>query len=225
MDAMLEAHNLTKTFRRGAEEVFALRGVHLKIKYGELAAVLGPSGSGKTTLLQIMGCLDRPSSGKLQIEGTAVESMSVQALDSLRRDKIGFVFQHFQLVSSLNVQENVLLPLLFSRKRPDYEYLGHILTTVGMEHRRKHLPDQLSGGEMQRVAVARALINRPGMILADEPTGNLDSENSFRVFQLLQEVNRQGVTVVFVTHNRELAALAGKRIMIRDGCIEEVVES
>jgi putative ABC transport system ATP-binding protein len=225
MDAMLQVHNLTKIYRRGAEEVNALLGVHLKIKYGELAAILGPSGSGKTTLLQIMGCLDRPSSGELKIDGTAVEGLSGQALDALRRNKIGFVFQQFQLVSSLNVQENVLLPLLFSRKRPDYEYLDHILMTVGMEHRRKHLPNQLSGGEMQRVALARALINRPGMILADEPTGNLDSENSSRVFQLLQEVNQQGVTVVFVTHNRELASLAKKRIMIRDGCIEEVVES
>jgi len=222
MDMILQARNLEKTYRRGAEVVYALRGVHLEIKYSEMTAVLGPSGSGKTTLLQLMGCLDRPSGGELKIDGTAVETMSGSALESLRRDRIGFVFQQFQLVSSLNVQENVLLPLLFSRRKPDYAYLDHVLETVGMEHRRKHLPDQLSGGEMQRVAVARALINRPALILADEPTGNLDSENSSRIFELLEKLNQQGVTVVFVTHNQELAALAGKRIMIRDGSIEAV---
>jgi len=220
MDAILQARNLEKTYKRGAEEVYALRGVHLEVKRGQMAAVLGPSGSGKTTLLQIMGCLDRPSRGELKIDGAAVEEMSGKDLESLRRDRIGFVFQQFQLVSSLNVQENVLLPLLFSRRKPDYAYLDEVLTTVGMEHRSKHLPDQLSGGEMQRVAVARALINRPALILADEPTGNLDSENSSRIFDLLKKLNQQGVTVVFVTHNQELAELAGKQIVIRDGCVQ-----
>ncbi len=222
MDMILQAGNLEKTYKRGAEVVYALRGINLEINYGELVAVLGPSGSGKTTLLQIMGCLDRPSGGELIIDGSAVETMSGSALESLRRDRIGFIFQQFQLVSSLNVQENVLLPLLFSRRKPDYAYLDNVLQTVGMEHRRKHLPDQLSGGEMQRVAVARALINRPGLILADEPTGNLDSENSSRIFELLKKLNQQGVTIVFVTHNHELADMAGKRIMIRDGSIEAV---
>lgn len=222
MDMILQAGNLEKTYKRGAEVVYALRGINLEINYGELVAVLGPSGSGKTTLLQIMGCLDRPSGGELIIDGSAVETLSGSALESLRRDRIGFIFQQFQLVSSLNVQENVLLPLLFSRRKPDYAYLDNVLQTVGMEHRRKHLPDQLSGGEMQRVAVARALINRPGLILADEPTGNLDSENSSRIFELLKKLNQQGVTIVFVTHNHELADMAGKRIMIRDGSIEAV---
>lgn len=220
MDAILQARNLEKTYKRGAEVVYALRGVHLEINRGQLAAVLGPSGSGKTTLLQIMGCLDRPSRGELKIDGAAVEEMSGKDLESLRRDRIGFVFQQFQLISSLNVQENVLLPLLFSRRKPDYAHLDEVLETVGMEHRRKHLPDQLSGGEMQRVAVARALINKPGMILADEPTGNLDSENSSRIFELLKKLNQQGVTVVFVTHNQELAELAGKQVVIRDGCVQ-----
>lgn len=219
MQTMLKARSLEKIYRRGAEEVYALRGIDLEISRGEFAAILGPSGSGKSTLLQIMGCLDRPSGGELEIDGEPADSLSGAAADVLRREKIGFVFQQFQLISSLSVRENVLLPLRFSRRKPDPDYLHQVLDTVGMLHRIKHLPDQLSGGEMQRAAVARALINRPRMILADEPTGNLDSENSSRIFELLQKLNSQGVTIIFVTHDRELARMAKRQIHIRDGSV------
>lgn len=223
MSVMLKTSKLEKIYRRGAEEVLALKGIDLEIHGGDFAAISGPSGSGKSTLLQIMGCLDKPTSGELEIDGSSVASLSRAETDALRSEKIGFVFQQFQLISSLTVQENVLLPLLFSRQKPDPEYLQHILETVGMAHRKKHLPDQLSGGEMQRVALARALINRPSMILADEPTGNLDSENSNKIFDLLGRLNSQGVTVVFVTHNDEFAGLADMKIILCDGRIENVV--
>ena len=196
-----------------------MRGIDLDIEEGFFTAILGPSGSGKSTCLQILGCLDKPTSGDLEIDGQAVNFFNNSEAEALRRKKIGFVFQHFQLVSSLTVQENVALPLLFSRKKADNEYLRHILEMVGLTHRKKHLPDQLSGGEMQRVAVARALINHPRIILADEPTGNLDSENSSRIFELLEKLNTQGVTVLFVTHNQELADRAATRIVFHDGYI------
>lgn len=221
--AMIKTRNLEKIYRRGAEKVSALRGIDLEISGGDFASISGPSGSGKSTLLQILGCLDKPTSGELEIDGSRVASLSRSGMDALRRKKIGFVFQQFQLISSLTVQENVLLPLLFSRQKSDPEYLDQVLETVGMEHRKKHLPDQLSGGEMQRVAVARALISRPAVILADEPTGNLDSENSNKIFDLLARLNSQGVTVVYVTHNDEFAGLANMKIMFRDGRIENVL--
>ncbi|RQD64683.1 MAG: ABC transporter ATP-binding protein [Desulfonatronovibrio sp. MSAO_Bac4] len=219
---MIKANKLKKTYIRGAEEVYALRGIDLDIQEGSFVAILGPSGSGKSTCLQLLGCLDHPTSGYLNIDGYQTSSLTNSETESVRRNKIGFVFQHFHLISSLSVQENIVLPLLFARKRPDYNYLNHLLKMVGLRHREKHLPDQLSGGEMQRVAVARALINQPRIILADEPTGNLDTENSAKIFELLEELNAQGVTVIFVTHNQELAKRAACRIMFLDGLIQHV---
>ncbi len=222
MSLILKTEGLEKVYRRGSEEVFALRGIDIEITRGDFAAILGPSGSGKTTFLQILGCLERPTKGNLEIDGQSAMHMSSAATDALRREKIGFVFQQFQLIASLTVQENILLPMLFSRQKTDPEYLEYVLENVGMLHRRRHLPDQLSGGEMQRTAVARAIINRPDMILGDEPTGNLDTENSARIFELLQKMSNQGVTVIFVTHNHELARLARTRVHFRDGRIQGV---
>lgn len=219
MSNIIKATKLTKTYPRGAEEVFALREIDLDIERGSFVAIVGPSGSGKSTCLQILGCLDQPTSGVMEIDGHQVTSLSSSETEALRRDKIGFVFQHFQLIPSLTVQENIILPLLFARKKPDNKYLHQTLEMVGLSHRKQHLPDQLSGGEMQRVAVARALINQPEIILADEPTGNLDTENSTIIFALLEKLNNRGVTVIFVTHNQELANRAASRVIFRDGCI------
>jgi putative ABC transport system ATP-binding protein len=225
MPVVVEIKDLEKYYQRGTERVHALRKVSLEINTGEFVAITGPSGSGKTTLLQIMGCLDHPSAGIVKIDGLSITELSRAEIDTLRRQKIGFVFQQFQLISSLSVKENVLLPLLFGRNKIDSGYFKQTLKIVGMEHREDHLPHQLSGGEMQRVAIARALINRPRMILADEPTGNLDTENSDRIFNLLSDLNKEGVTVIFVTHNPELSAKAGKQISFRDGTNREIGHS
>lgn len=217
MTKLIEIIDLEKVYRRGNEEVYALRGVNLDFDKGEYAAIVGPSGSGKTTLLHIMGCLDRPTRGSVKIDGVSVSELSRAETEKIRRDKIGFVFQEFHLISSLNVQDNILLPLLFSRKKPDWEYLDYVLETVGLQTRKKHRPNELSGGEMQRTAVARSLINRPEIILADEPSGNLDTQNSIKMFELFQTLNNQGITVIIVTHNHELASMSRRQILFRDG--------
>jgi ABC-type lipoprotein export system ATPase subunit len=213
----IAVRDLGKSYARGAEIVHALQGVSFEIAAGEFAAITGPSGSGKSTLLHLIGALDRPTSGKVFIDGEETGSKPERELRGLRGGKIGFVFQQFYLLPGLTVEENVRLPLLFARRQVEAGSIGEILESVGLAHRSRHLPSQLSGGEMQRVAVGRALAGGPEIILADEPTANLDTENGLAVFELLRGLARRGITVVVVTHNPELAARTERVIRLRDG--------
>lgn len=217
----IAVRDLAKSYTRGAEQVHALRGISFEIPAGEFAAVTGPSGSGKSTLLHLVGALDRPSSGSVLIHGVEIAGKPERALRGLRGGRIGFVFQQFYLLPGLTVEENVRLPLLFSRTRVPAGRVGEILESVGLAHRGRHLPSQLSGGEMQRVAVGRALVGNPEIILADEPTANLDSGNGRAVFELLRGLAASGITVVLVTHNPELAARTQRVIRLRDGALAD----
>jgi ABC-type lipoprotein export system ATPase subunit len=192
--------------------------VSFEIAPGEFVAITGPSGSGKTTLLNLIGCMDTPTGGTLKISGHGVQNLRERERTMLRRERIGFVFQHFGLIPTLSVAENVALPALFAR-RNGASQINELLERVGLAHRRTHRPHELSGGEMQRVAIARALVNHPQMILADEPTGNLDSATGDSIIALFQQLNRDGLTVVVVTHNAAMAAAASRRIVLRDGRI------
>jgi putative ABC transport system ATP-binding protein len=214
---MIELRNVEKTYQRGAEDVRALRGVDLDIAAGELIAVIGPSGAGKTTLLHILGCLDLPTSGRMLFDGMQVERMPESELVLLRRQKIGFIFQQFYLIPGLTVFDNIALPLLFSKSRVERGHIEELAGMVGLQSRLQHVPAQLSGGEMQRVAIARALVNDPEVILADEPTGNLDSENSDKIYGILRTLNDKGLTIIMITHNTELAMRAKRIVRIRDG--------
>jgi putative ABC transport system ATP-binding protein len=216
MAPLILARDLCKTYRRGTEEVRALDRVSFEVAAGESVAVVGPSGSGKTTLLNLLGCLDTPTSGTLSIAGAELSGRRERDLTRLRREQIGFVFQHFGLMPTLTVAENVMLPALFSGKRPR-ERVDALLHQVGLEKRRDHRPHELSGGEMQRTAVARALINNPAILLADEPTGNLDTATGESIIRLFQQLNAEGLTVVVVTHYDTLAAACSRRIELRDG--------
>ena len=214
---MIEAENLTRLHRRGTEEVWALAGVTFTIAAGEFVAIVGPSGSGKSTLLQLLGGMDLPTSGSLRIAGREVATLSDAERTRLRRDTLGFVFQDFGLLPVLTVEENVALPRALG-KPMEGPSVATLLERVGLSHRKHHRPHQLSGGEMQRVAIARALVRRPKILLADEPTGNLDSASGASILALLQELNRdEGITLVVVTHNKELAAAAGRQLALKDG--------
>lgn len=214
---MIELRQIQKNYRRGAEDVRALRGVDLTIEKNELVAITGPSGAGKTTLLHILGCLDQPSHGDVLIDGINTATMPESQLVKLRREKIGFVFQQFYLIPGLSVFDNIALPLLFSKKPADRKKIEGLADMVGLSHRLDHAPSQLSGGEMQRTAIARGLVNDPDVLLADEPTGNLDSENSEKIFTILKNLSDQGLTTIMITHNAELAARAQRSVQIRDG--------
>ncbi len=216
---MIQTIGLSKIYKRGAEEVHALKEVSITIKEGEFVSIVGPSGSGKTTLLHMLGCMDSPTSGTLIVNGNNVSNYSEAQMTRLRRELFGFVFQQFYLIPSLTVYKNILLPLLFSGRSEERGYISHLIELVGLRGKESHLPHQLSGGEMQRVAVARALINRPVCILADEPTGNLDSLNSDRVFEVFKRLNKDGHTIIMVTHNNELAAKTDRRITLKDGSV------
>lgn len=216
---MIELKDIEKTYIRGSEEVHALKGISLNINQGEFVSITGPSGSGKTTLLHILGCLDKPTSGVMRIDGIEVDAMTEAGFTTIRRQKIGFVFQQFYLIPGLSVLENVALPLLFARRPVDKDKVAALLESVGLGGRMLHNPNELSGGEMQRVAVARALVNNPEVLLADEPTGNLDTENSARIFELLESLHQKGLAIIVVTHNPELAARANRTIRIKDGLI------
>jgi putative ABC transport system ATP-binding protein len=217
---MIRLNKVEKTYRRGSEAVRALRGVDLDIHCGEFAAVTGPSGAGKTTLLHILGCLDTPVRGEVLFDGVRVDSMTDKELTLLRRERIGFIFQQFYLIPGLSVADNIALPLLFRKKKPDKGRIEALARMVGLEKRTRHVPAALSGGEMQRTAIARALVNQPEILLADEPTGNLDSENSEKIFEILKGLNQNGLTVLMITHNAELASRAGRIIRIKDGMVE-----
>jgi len=222
-DAAIEAVDVTRSYSFGDTTVDALRGVSFSVAEGEYAAIIGPSGSGKSTLMHLLGCLDRPSSGTLRVGGRDVAELSDAELAELRNREIGFVFQAFQLLPRSSAVENVALPLLYrgvkaSERR---ERAAEALRSVNLGHRLTHRPTQMSGGEQQRVAIARALVGEPRILLADEPTGNLDSRNGAEVMRILEELNSErGVAVVLVTHDDEVAGRARRQVRVRDGLVE-----
>ena len=223
-DNLIKTENLCKSYHTGDLHVEVLKDVDLSVEKGDFIAVMGPSGSGKSTLLHLIGGLDRPSAGKVFLGDRDLSELSDREISVIRRRNIGFVFQFYNLIPNLNVEENILLPVLLDGKSLGVweERLSAILNTVGLTDRRKHTPNELSGGQQQRVAIARALINEPDLILADEPTGNLDTRSGNEVMTLFQEVNRTySKTILMVTHSTEAAAYAHRTIHVRDGRIEE----
>ncbi len=218
-DTLIRVTDLTKDYRLGDTHVLALRGVSLEIERGSFVAVMGPSGSGKSTFMNLLGCLDQPSAGHLWLDGEEVSQLSDDALAALRNRRIGFVFQHFNLLARTSALDNVALPLLYrgltaSERHAKSEQRLH---QVGLAERMDHHPAQLSGGQQQRVAIARALVGDPALVLADEPTGALDSRTGIEIMALLQQLNREGITIVLVTHEHDIAAYADRIIQFRDG--------
>ncbi len=215
---MVEARDIRRRYGEGDAAVDALDGVTLDFPEGRFAAVMGPSGSGKSTLMHILAGLDRPTGGTVTIDGTDITELDDKHLTELRRDKLGFIFQFFNLVPVLSAEENVVLPLSIAGRKPDREWLDRLIATVGLADRRKHRPSELSGGQQQRVAVARALISKPAVVFADEPTGNLDSRASEEVLGLLRHaVDDFGQTVVMVTHDAQAASTADRIVVLADG--------
>ncbi|MFO1501536.1 MAG: ABC transporter ATP-binding protein [Verrucomicrobiota bacterium] len=224
--ALVELREVSKVYHLGGEEIRALDRVSLDIETGEFISIIGPSGSGKSTLMHILGCLDSPTSGTIQLDGTMIQGASAYELAGIRNRKIGFVFQFFNLLPKLNVLQNVELPMIYSgasgRERRDRAM--DALKLVELENRSKHRPSQLSGGQQQRVAIARALVNNPRIIFADEPTGNLDSHTGEVILELFRRLSSEGRTIILVTHDPEIAAVTPRRIEIRDGRIAEKVD-
>ncbi len=226
MKPIIELENIRRKFIVGDETVHALRGVTFTIHEGEFVTIMGTSGSGKSTLLNILGCLDSPSSGEFRLDGTPVRSMSKAQRAVLRNRKIGFVFQNYNLLAKTTAVENVELPLMYNPNVGAAERRERAITAlkrVGLGERLNHKSNQMSGGQMQRVAIARALVNDPAVILADEATGNLDTRTSFEILVLFQELHREGRTIIFVTHNPEIAQYSSRNIMLRDGKIRDDV--
>lgn len=223
---LIEVRGLTKVYGAGEAAVRALDGVDLTIRRGEFAAIMGPSGSGKSTLMNILGCLDRPTEGEYFLDGRDVSKLGKNELAEVRNQKLGFIFQSFNLLPRLNALENVMMPMLYDLSRDEsvktqQERAAAALESVGLKQRVHHRPGELSGGQQQRVAIARALVNNPPVILADEPTGNLDSHSSEEVLELLEELNRKGVTIVMVTHEHDVALHAQRIIWVHDGKVIE----
>lgn len=218
---MIKAEDITKIYKTGSIEVAAVRGVSFEIQKGGFVAIMGASGSGKSTMMNILGCLDTPTGGKYYLDGADVSALSDRALAGIRNRKIGFVFQSFNLLPKLTAYANVELPMLYagaSQKKRHTKALES-LERVGLSDRAKHKPNELSGGQKQRVAIARALVNEPAIILADEPTGNLDSVSSMEIMELFKSLNSEGSTIVVVTHERDIAAYATRRLVFKDGVI------
>ncbi|MBN2463953.1 MAG: ABC transporter ATP-binding protein [Dehalococcoidia bacterium] len=216
---MIELENIVKIYKLGEIEVAALNGVDCHIKTGEIVSIMGPSGSGKSTLMNLIGCLDRPTSGAYLLDGIDVSRLKDDELAEIRNKKIGFVFQSFNLLPQATAVANVELPLVYSGVGNKRQRASEALELVGMSQRAKHRPSEISGGEQQRVAVARALVTNPSLILADEPTGNLDTQTSQSIMLLLQQLNSQGITIVLVTHEEDIAAYTQRTIYLRDGKI------
>ena len=216
---LVELRNVSKIYHLGGEEIRALNDLTLDIEAGEFLSIVGPSGSGKSTLMHILGCLDLPTRGTFQLDGIMIHTASARQLAAIRNQKIGFVFQSFNLLPKLNVLQNVELPMIYSgaRSRERRERAEAALKMVGLENRMKHRPMQLSGGQQQRVAIARALVNRPRIIFADEPTGNLDSRTGETILELFYQLSQEGRTIALVTHDLDIAAVTPRRIEIRDG--------
>jgi putative ABC transport system ATP-binding protein len=222
MSEVIRVEDLYKTYEMGDVEVRALRGINLKIDHGEFVAVMGSSGSGKSTLMNILGCLDRPTSGKYFLDGEEVGSLTPNAWAHIRNKRIGFVFQGFNLLSRTTALENVELPMMYNgfASKERRQRAVEVLTLVGLGERFDHTPNQLSGGQQQRVAIARSLVNKPSLILADEPTGNLDTATSNEIMALFQKLNgEQGITIVLVTHETDIAEHAKRQIVFRDGMV------
>lgn len=226
--SILQVKDLTKSYGKDHTIVTALNGVNLEIKKGEFVAIIGPSGSGKSTLMHLIGGIDRPTSGSVNIDGNEIYKSNESELAIFRRRNIGIIYQFYNLIPTLTAEENIMLPRLLDNRKPDNEKLQSILETIGLTDRAKHLPSQLSGGQQQRVSVGRALINDPALILADEPTGNLDSKSSNEIIDLLKLANkRYNQTLLMITHDEKIALQADRIITIRDGLIirDEVMKS
>lgn len=220
---LLEVNAINKTYGVGDTAVQALKNVSFRVPKGEFVAVVGESGSGKSTLLNMIGALDSPTSGNVKIDGSELFGMKDEQLTIFRRRNIGFIFQSFNLIPELNVEQNITFPVLLDYKKPDQAYVEEILTVLSLQDRRHHLPRQLSGGQQQRVAIGRALITRPMLILADEPTGNLDSQNSSEVISLLKTASkRYQQTIIMITHNRSLASAADRVLSVSDGVLSDL---
>ena len=219
---LLEVKNLSKTYGSGETAVHALKGASFRVPKGEYVAVVGESGSGKSTLLNLIGALDTPTSGKVWIDGRDIFSMKERSLTVFRRRNIGFIFQSFNLIPELTVEQNIIFPLLLDYRKPDKKYLEELLSVLNLKERRRHLPGQLSGGQQQRVAIGRALITRPALILADEPTGNLDTQNTSEVVSLLKEASRRyEQTILMITHSRSIAQTADRILQVSDGVLTD----
>lgn len=224
-DILISGKGLTRYYRRGAETVKALDGIDISIKRGEMVAFVGPSGAGKTTLMNILSCLDRPTGGSLYLGTTGLTGMDEEKLAIIRRENMGFVFQRFYLIPTLTVRENIEMPLTFARKPAEREKIDRILEMTGLSDRAGHLPRELSGGQMQRVAIARALVNNPTLILADEPTGNLDSRTSEEIISLMRSlVKEKHITVILCTHDMTIAGTCDRVVYILDGKIEKIAQ-
>jgi putative ABC transport system ATP-binding protein len=227
MNAVIETKQLIKTYQMGEVAVHALRGIDLKVNHGEFLAIMGASGSGKSTLMNLIGCLDEPTSGEYILDGKQVAALSKNEYADIRNQKIGFVFQGFNLLARTTALENVELPLVYDRIKRIKEPIKaakEALERVGLGDRMHHVPNQLSGGQQQRVAIARALVNQPSIILADEPTGNLDSVTSIDVLSVFQDLNNQGITIILVTHERDIAQYAKRIVEMQDGLIRRDAE-
>jgi putative ABC transport system ATP-binding protein len=224
---LVELRNVSKIYKLGGEEIRALDDVSLDIEAGELISIIGPSGSGKSTLMHILGCLDSPTHGTIQLDGVMIQNASARELASFRNRKIGFVFQFFNLLPKLNVLQNVELPMIYSgiSAKERRQRAIAALEQVEMANRAKHRPSQLSGGQQQRAAIARALVNNPRLIFADEPTGNLDSRTGEAILNLFRRLSKEGRTIVLVTHDPEIAAVTPRRIEIRDGKVAPKVDA
>lgn len=220
---MIQLENIKKVFRTEEVETIALAGITIKVEEGEFVAIMGPSGCGKSTLLNILGLLDNPTEGTYNLAGTEVGSLKEGERTTVRKGQIGFVFQSFNLIDELNVEQNVELPLKYLGvpKKERQERVVEMLRRMGISHRSKHYPNQLSGGQQQRVAIARAVVTKPKLILADEPTGNLDSKNGYEVMELLRQLNDEGTTIVMVTHSQRDASVAERTINLLDGRVVE----
>jgi putative ABC transport system ATP-binding protein len=223
MSALIKLENIAKTYQTGEVEVRAVRGVTLEIQAGDFVAVMGASGSGKSTLMNILGCLDRPTSGRYLLDGVDTSELSNDRLADIRNQKLGFVFQSFNLLSRTSALENVELPMLYRQDRisssEQHRRALRSLETVGLSDRADHKPNQLSGGQQQRVAIARALVNEPPVLLADEPTGNLDSRTSVEIMGVFQKLNERGITILMVTHETDIARYTKRNIVMRDGLV------